>query len=42
MAQAGDELISPVGERLLFCKTARDTNGELLEMEALATYHFQK
>jgi quercetin dioxygenase-like cupin family protein len=39
MAQAGDELISPVGERLLFCKTARDTNGELLEIEAYYLAH---
>lgn len=34
MAKAGDTIENPVtGERILFKKTARDTNGEYLEME---------
>jgi quercetin dioxygenase-like cupin family protein len=39
MARAGEELISPIGERLIFRKTARDTDGELLEMEAVYRPH---
>lgn len=33
MAKAGDEFVSPIGERLLFRKTSSDTQGELLEVE---------
>jgi hypothetical protein len=34
MAKAGNELINPVtGLRTVFRKTARDTDGELLQME---------
>ncbi|HYE58788.1 MAG TPA: cupin domain-containing protein [Rhodothermales bacterium] len=33
MANAGDELVSPLGDRLRFVRTARDTGGTLLEME---------
>lgn len=34
MAHAGDEIENPLtGERLIFCLTAADTDGELLEME---------
>jgi quercetin dioxygenase-like cupin family protein len=39
MAKAGDELVSPIGERLIFRQTARDTNGELLAMEAVYRPH---
>jgi quercetin dioxygenase-like cupin family protein len=36
MARPGDELVNPVtGQRLLFRRTSRDTNGELLEVEAV-------
>lgn len=31
----GKEFVSPDGERLIFRKTAAETNGELLEMEAI-------
>ena len=34
MARAGDELLSPIFERLVFRKTSRDTKGELLEVDA--------
>jgi mannose-6-phosphate isomerase-like protein (cupin superfamily) len=38
MAKAGDELENPVtGERLIFRKTAADTGGELLELDAVWT-----
>lgn len=33
MAKAGQELSSPIGEKLVFLQTAADTGGELLEME---------
>lgn len=35
MAKAGDRLERPDGERLLFRRTAADTNGELLEVEVV-------
>ncbi len=34
MAHAGDELLSPIYERLVFRRTAEDTNGELVEVDA--------
>src|SRR5689334_16629147 len=35
MARAGDELFDPIrGQRLIFRKTARDSKGELVEVEA--------
>ncbi len=34
MAHAGDELLSPFSRRLVFRKTAADTNGELVEVDA--------
>jgi quercetin dioxygenase-like cupin family protein len=35
MARAGDELVNPIsGERIVFRRTAADTAGELLEMDA--------
>lgn len=37
MARAGQELTSAVFERIVFRKTSADTNGELLEVEAV--YH---
>jgi mannose-6-phosphate isomerase-like protein (cupin superfamily) len=34
MARAGDELLNPLtGERIVFVRTAADTDGELLEMD---------
>jgi quercetin dioxygenase-like cupin family protein len=33
MAKAGEELISPIGEKLVFLRTAAETDGELLEVE---------
>ncbi len=34
MARAGDELVNPItGERIVFRKTAADTDGTLLEMD---------
>lgn len=34
MARAGDELVNPLtGERIVFIRTAAQTNGELLEMD---------
>ncbi len=35
MAKAGDRIESPIWETVVFSKTARETNGELLEMEAV-------
>jgi quercetin dioxygenase-like cupin family protein len=38
MARAGDELVNPVtGERIVFRKTAAETGGTLLEMDAFWT-----
>lgn len=38
MARAGDELVNPItGERIVFRRTAAETGGRLLEMEALWT-----
>lgn len=35
MARAGEELVNPIsGERIVFRRTARETAGELLEMDA--------
>ncbi len=35
MARAGDEVVNPItGQRLVFVRTAAETNGELLEMES--------
>ncbi len=35
MARAGDELVNPIsGERIVFRRTASDTAGQLLEMDA--------
>ncbi len=33
MARAGDELLSPISGRLVFRRTAADTNGDLLEVD---------
>ena len=33
MAKAGDEIVISEEERILFLKTAAETNGELLEVE---------
>ncbi len=33
MAHAGDELLSPIQGRLVFRRTAEDTNGELVEVD---------
>ena len=35
MAKASDEFVRPYGERLTFCLTSKETNGELLEMEVV-------
>jgi quercetin dioxygenase-like cupin family protein len=38
MVRAGDELVNPItGERIVFRKTAADTGGTLLEMDAFWT-----
>jgi hypothetical protein len=38
MASAGDELVNPItGERIVFRRTAAETDGRLLEMEAFWT-----
>ena len=34
MARAGDELLGPTSRRLVFRRTAADTNGELVEVDA--------
>jgi len=39
MARSGEELTGPLGERLIFRKTTRDTGGELLEVEAVYLAH---
>ena len=34
MARAGDELVDPIaGERMIFRKTAKETDGELLQLD---------
>ena len=35
MAKAGDEFARPNGERLIFRRTAKDTNGEFPEMDVV-------
>jgi quercetin dioxygenase-like cupin family protein len=41
LAKAGDEILDAAGYGLIFRKTARDTQGELLEMEAFYRPHGQ-
>jgi hypothetical protein len=36
MARAGDELVDPItGERMIFRKTAKETDGELLQLDRI-------